>query len=509
MRGPSEIEASFIIETVLAHVASLCPGLTADRVRGINLFPSDKLVNADGNTVPESCWTVPRMWSQLMASADVETRRAAVDEFNAAPENRGRRKRGISCTTVKYALGAGFQAALVNVLSDGSIQITHSGVEIGQGIHTKTAQVAAWALGKILGEEGDDDTDEGKGEMKRASSNLPGQLHYYPTAAASAAAGVLLRHVVVSDTSTDKIPNISMTGGSTTSESCCGAVQLACEELVRRLRPIKASVIAKRRVNAAAESDDSSVAAVAAVNETVSWRDLIGAAAGSKINLSAQRAWRRGVKPDLADRKEEEIKHNYCAFGVACSEVEVDSLTGETKVLRTDIIYDCGKPLNPAIDLGQIEGGFVCGLGFLFREQVQHTGSAPTLFNHGTWEYKPPCSLDVPIDFRVAYLGKTQHDGVLSSKASGEPPLVLATSAFMALREAIGAARRESGVGDEFFTLHTPAMVDDVLAACCGASDAAMAAKLKRVWKGQKEQSSAGAGAGDDGGLADVAKQFR
>ena len=93
------------------------------------------------------------MWSQLMKSADVEKRRVAVTAFNAALENRGRRKRGISCTTVKYALGAGFQAALVNVLSDGSIQITHSGVEMGQGIHTKTAQVAAWALGKILGDE--------------------------------------------------------------------------------------------------------------------------------------------------------------------------------------------------------------------------------------------------------------------------------------------------------------------------------------------------------------------
>ena len=212
----------------------------------------------------------------------------------------------------------------------------------------------------------------------------------------------------------------------------------------------------------------------------------------------------------LASSKEEEIKHTYCAFGVACSEVEVDSLTGETKVLRTDIVYDCGKPLNPAIDLGQIEGGFVCGLGFLLREQVQHTGSEPTLFNHGTWEYKPPCSLDVPIDFRVAFLGKTQHrEMVLSSKASGEPPLVLATSAFMALREAIAAARRENGIKSDFFTLHTPAMVDDVLAACCGASDAAMAETSKRVWKEEKERCSDGAGGSDAGGLADVAKQFR
>ena len=250
--------------------------------------------------------------------------------------------------------------------------------------------------------------------------------------------------MIVSDTSTDKIPNMSMTGGSTTSESCCGAVQRACEELVARLRPIKAMILTKRREEAG-ESDGSSMSGY------VSWRDLIKKASQNKINLSVQRAWRRGVKPSLAERKEEEIKHNYCAFGVACSEVEVDSLTGESKVLRTDIIYDCGKPLNPAIDLGQIEGGFVCGLGFLFREQLQLSGSAPTLYNHGTWEYKPPCSLDVPVDFRVAYLGKTEHNGMVLSSKARRTTLVLATSAFMALREAIMAARREGVSVQDFF----------------------------------------------------------
>ena len=146
MRGPSEIEASYIIETILAHVASLCPAkITPDRVRETNLFPNDKLVNLDGKVVPASCWTVPRMWAELMETADVEMRRQRIAQFNAAPENRGRRKRGIATTTVKYSLGAGMQSALVNVHSDGSIQITHSGVEMGQGIHTKTAQMAVWA----------------------------------------------------------------------------------------------------------------------------------------------------------------------------------------------------------------------------------------------------------------------------------------------------------------------------------------------------------------------------
>ena len=508
VRGPSEIESSYIIETILSHVASLCPSpeLTSDRVREVNFFPSDKLVNADGQKIPQSCWTIPRMWSQLKKTADVEDRRRAVLEFNSAPENIGRRKRGISCSTVKYALGAGFQAALVNILSDGSIQITHSGVEIGQGIHTKTAQVAAWVLGRVLLSEGGVFKD-GNSEVISASTSesLPGHLHYYPSSASSQAAGVLLRHVVVSDTSTEKIPNMSMTGGSTTSESCCGAVRLACEELVRRLLPIKENVLSRRRDRAPeGKNVDHSL-------DSISWRDLISAASRSKVNLSAQRAWRRGVKPNFAEEESEKLKHKYCAFGVACSEVELDQLTGESKILRTDIVYDCGKPLNPAVDLGQIEGGFMMGIGFFFREQVQRTLPGPSLWNHGTWEYKPPCSLDVPIDFRVSYLEKTKHDSlVLSSKASGEPPLVLATSAFMALRDAVYSARRENGIGEDFFPLYSPAMVDNVLSACCGADDEVMSERLKSAWKEDEDTTSSKKTAGCEGeDLSDVTKQFR
>ena len=131
------------------------------------------------------------------------------------------------------------QSALVNVHLDGSIQITHSGVEMGQGIHTKTAQMAAWALGHILKDRGNDDGE--------AASTRPGQMHYYPDAVSSIIVGDLLRHVVVSDTSSEKIPNMSMTGGSTTSEACCGAVQLACKVIVERLQPIKDKLLEQRK----------------------------------------------------------------------------------------------------------------------------------------------------------------------------------------------------------------------------------------------------------------------
>ena len=224
---------------------------------------------------------------------------------------------------------------------------------------------------------------------------------------------------------------------------------LACEVLVERLIPVRDDLMEQ--------------------NKPHSWDQIVKAASSNNVNLGAQKAWRRGMTKFATDDSIEKKSHKYVCFGVACSEVEMDCLTGESSILRVDILYDCGKPLNPAVDLGQIEGGFVTGLGFFFREQVQRNEKTGATWNHGTWEYKPPCSMDVPIDMRVSYLGNARHDAfVLSSKASGEPPLVLSTSAFMALRECIACARKDSGLEAEFFQLNAPCLVDDIAAACVG-----------------------------------------
>merc|ERR1712137_1228840 len=155
--------------------------------------------------------------------------------------------------------------------------------------------------------------------------------------------------------------------------------------------------------------------------------------------------------------------HNY---GGCVSVVELDVLTGEIEILESHLLYDCGKSLNPAIDIGQAEGAFVMGLGFLLREEVTHNEDGK-LINDGTWEYKPPSFRDIPQKFDVNFL----HDapfkkGFMSSKASGEPPLVLANSVGFALRQAIRAARIENGLGDDFFILNTPLTVDVIQAAC-------------------------------------------
>lgn len=134
-------------------------------------------------------------------------------------------------------------------------------------------------------------------------------------------------------------------------------------------------------------------------------------------------------------------------------------------ILRTDLVYDCGKSLNPAVDLGQAEGGFVQGLGFYLSEDLQ-IDAAGRVASNGTWEYKPPCSADVPVEFNVEFLqNRPFAKGVLSSKASGEPPLVLATSVFVALKHAIAAAREDAGLQGAF-QLNAPATVDVIKQAC-------------------------------------------
>merc|ERR1719456_551106 len=163
----------------------------------------------------------------------------------------------------------------------------------------------------------------------------------------------------------------------------------------------------------------------------------------------------------------------YCIFGCAVSEVEVDVITGETTILSSKILYDCGQSLNPMIDCGQAEGGFMQGVGFFLREKVE-LGELGELKTDGTWEYKIPSSQDVPLDFQVEFFPRKFEQGVNFSKGSGEPPLVLAASVFFAVRQAIGAARKDFGHPAEF-RLDTPATSRDIALAIGAKMDATVA----------------------------------
>ncbi|VAI23006.1 unnamed protein product [Triticum turgidum subsp. durum] len=229
----------------------------------------------------------------------------------------------------------------------------------------------------------------------------------------------------------------SFTGGSTTSESSCEAVRQSCAVLVERLQPIKEGLEAK-----------SGAAAP--------WSALIAQAKMASVNLSAHAYW----KPDPAFVK-------YINYGAAVSEVEIDVLTGATTIMRSDLVYDCGQSLNPAVDLGQVEGAFVQGVGFFTNEDYA-TNADGLVVHDGTWTYKIPTVDTIPKQFNVELISSARENKrVLSSKASGEPPLLLAASVHCAMREAIRAARTDFSVNSPLtFQMDVPATMADVKELC-------------------------------------------
>lgn len=231
----------------------------------------------------------------------------------------------------------------------------------------------------------------------------------------------------------------NFTGGSTTSEGSCAAVRLCCETLVERLKPLM-------------ERSDG----------PITWNELISQAYAQSVNLSAS---------DLYTPKDTPMQ--YLNYGTAVSEVEVDLVTGQTTVLQTDILYDCGKSLNPAVDLGQIEGSFVQGLGFFMLEEYIEDPEG-LLLTDSTWTYKIPTVDTIPKQFNVEILNGGCHEKrVLSSKASGEPPLLLAASVHCATRQAVKEARKqlcmwkgENGSSGSAFQLPVPATMPVVKELC-------------------------------------------
>lgn len=292
------------------------------------------------------------------------------------------RKRGVAMTPVKYAVDTRKQQCLVNLYDDGTCLITCDGSEIGQGLHTKIIQYASYYLSQIV----------------------PGS-------------DVSVDKIRVGPIGTDKVSHGSITGGSTTSEGVCEAVRDAIGKLRANLDPF---------LEAMGKEEEKAEA-----TGSITFQKLVKKAAGGDAEMQAS-----GRNP---------AKIDYHIYGAACSEVEVDVLTGETVILSTSMLYDCGKSLNPTIDRGQCEGGFMMGVGFFLRERLLQDDTTGKLESDGTWEYKIPCFQDVPVKFDVEFFPRAFESGIVSSKASGEPPLVLATSVFCAVKEAVMAGRKEFG----------------------------------------------------------------
>lgn len=395
-RGFGVPQSMLFCESLISDIATIC-GISQREVRELNFYTEGDLTHI--NQELTNC-QLQRVWNELVEKCEYEKRRKLVQSFNR--ENRWR-KLGISLIPTMLGIGVALRAknqagALVHVYTDGSVLLTHGGTEMGQGLHTKMVQVAARCL------------------------SIPASK------------------IIISETSTNTVPNTTQTGSSASSDLNGMAVKNACDQILDRLKPYQME------------------------DPKGKWEDWVHAAYFDRVNLSASGFYK---VPDLNyDWKNNSGRlYNYYTYGAACSEVEIDCLTGDHQVLRTDIVMDVGTGLNPAIDIGQIEGAFVQGLGMLTLEEVRCSQNG-TLWTTGPGTYKIPGFADIPVEFNVHLLQKAPNDmAIYSSKGVGEPSLFLAASVFFAIKEAITDARRESGI-EGIFRLDSPATSERIRMAC-------------------------------------------
>jgi xanthine dehydrogenase large subunit len=364
-RGFGGPQGMLVIEDVLDRIARSL-GLPPETVRERNFYREGDITHY-GMEVKDAA-RIARIWEELKAGSSFAARRREIEAHNARNEHY---KRGIAITPVKF--GISFTAtffnqagALVLIYRDGSVQVNHGGTEMGQGLNTKIAQVAAQSL------------------------------------------GVPLSSIRIMPTRTDKVPNTSATAASAGADLNGAAVADACAQLKARLATVSGATFA----------------------------ETVEAAYRQRIPLFAQGYYRTpGISYDAKTGQGKPF--HYFAYGAAVSEVELDGFTGDCKVRRVDILEDVGESLSPIIDRGQIEGGFLQGLGWLVMEELLWTADGRVATNSAS-TYKLPSWSELPYDFRVAFLERAAEPGVIfGSKAVGEPPLMLAISVREAIRHAI------------------------------------------------------------------------
>ncbi|GAB3126769.1 xanthine dehydrogenase molybdopterin binding subunit [Tsukamurella serpentis] len=397
-RGFGGPQGMLVIEDILGRCAPTL-GVSARELRHRNFY-------RNGQSTPygqpvRHADRIRSAWEQVIASGDVETREAEIDVFNAEHPHV---KRAIAVTPVKFGISFNLTAfnqagALVLVYKDGSVLINHGGTEMGQGLHTKMLQVAATTL------------------------------------------GVPLSRVRLAPTRTDKVPNTSATAASSGADLNGGAVKNACEQIRDRLAGVAASMLGTNPADV--RFSDGAITGLGGSAQQLSWDEVVHAAYFQRVQLSASGYYRtEGLHWDAKAMQGRPFK--YFAYGVAAAEVEVDGFTGAYRLRRVDIVHDVGDSLSPMIDIGQIEGGFIQGAGWLTLEDLRWDQSErPTrgrLLTQSASTYKLPSFSEMPPDFRVTLLDRAHEDGaVYGSKAVGEPPLMLAFSVREALRQAASA----------------------------------------------------------------------
>ncbi|NEB19947.1 xanthine dehydrogenase molybdopterin binding subunit [Streptomyces coelicoflavus] len=417
-RGFGGPQGMLVIEDILGRCAPRL-GLDPRELRERNFYrPGQGQTTPYGQPVtqPER---ITAAWQQVLDRAGFADREREIAAFNAAHPHT---KRALAITGVKFGISFNLTAfnqggALVLIYKDGSVLINHGGTEMGQGLHTKMLQVAATTL------------------------------------------GIPLHKVRLAPTRTDKVPNTSATAASSGADLNGGAVKNACEQLRERLLRVAASQLG---ANASDVRIVEGVARTLGSDRELAWDDLVHTAYFQRVQLSAAGYYRtEGLHWDAKTFQGSPFK--YFAIGAAATEVEVDGFTGAYRIRRVDIVHDVGDSLSPLIDIGQIEGGFVQGAGWLTLEDLRwDTGDGPNrgrLLTQAASTYKLPSFSEMPEEFNVTLLENATEEGaVFGSKAVGEPPLMLAFSVREALRQA-AAAFGPKGTGVELASPATPEAV--------------------------------------------------
>ncbi len=411
-RGFGGPQGMIVIEAILSDIARHL-GLDPLDVRRRNLYGvQDRNVTHYQMKVEDNI--LDPLITSLEASSGYRARREALATWNARSPVI---KRGIAITPVKF--GISFTAtlfnqagALVHVYTDGSVQLNHGGTEMGQGLHTKVMQIVADEL------------------------------------------GVPFERVLCSATETGKVPNASATAASAGTDLNGRAAQFAA----RNIRDNLAAFVAGLD-GCGAGAVHFAGGQVISPKTARGFDEVVRLAYANRIQLWSDGFYRTPKihydKTTLTGRP-----FYYFSYGAGCTEVAIDTLTGETRVLAVDILHDVGTSINPAIDIGQIEGGYIQGVGWLTSEQLVWNERGH-LATHAPSTYKIPATGDVPEHFKIALWPEpNREDNVGGSKAVGEPPFMLGISAWEAIRDAVAAARPGQRV-----VMQAPATPENVLRA--------------------------------------------
>ena len=391
-RGFGGPQGMVAIEEIMDAVARKL-GKDPLEVRKLNYYgKTERNVTHYHQTVEHN--VIHEMTAELEESSEYAKRREEIRAFNAKSPVL---KKGLALTPVKF--GISFTAtflnqagALIHIYTDGSIHLNHGGTEMGQGLNTKVAQIVAEVL------------------------------------------QVDISRIQITATNTDKVPNTSPTAASSGADLNGKAAQNAAETIKQRLVDFLV-----REYKVTPEDVEFRNGQVRVRDLFLSFEEVIQKAYFAQVSLSSTGFYR--TPKIYYDRdKAAGRPFYYFAYGAACAEVIVDTLTGEYKMLRTDILHDVGASLNPAIDIGQVEGAFVQGMGWLTMEELVWNGKGKLMTN-GPASYKIPAIADMPLDLRVKLVEnrKNPEDTVFHSKAVGEPPFMLGIAVWCAIKDAVAS----------------------------------------------------------------------